>query len=271
MTAEASWSSYLLTELELRAGRWALADQHAQAAAAADASRCANLQTSTLLARALVDAHLGRVEHARDAATAGLKVARAGGELLFVWLHEAVLGFIALSLQDPLTAHRHLGPVVSTLHGRGFVEPALPGAAADEIEALIALGEFAAARTMLDELHATGERLKRRWAIASALRGRALLASATGDHERAIAAADAAMEAHRQLADPFARGRTLLARGAILGRAGQRCDADETLEQARALFTHLGATLWVARADRETRRLNDTRDGRGRRAGRLEK
>ena len=257
VTAEASWSSYLLTELELRAGRWPLADQHAEAAAAADASRCANLQASTLLARALVDAHRGRVDHARDAATAGLKVARAGGELLFVWLHEAVLGFIALSLQDPLTAHRHLGPVVNALRGRGFVEPALPGAAPDEIEALIALGEFAAARTMLDELHATGERLNRRWAIASALRGRALLASATGDHQRAIAAADAAIQAHRQLADPFARGRTLLARGAILGRAGQRRDADETLDEARALFTHLGATLWVARADCETRRLND--------------
>jgi hypothetical protein len=57
-----------------------------------------------------VDAHRGRVEQAREAAAAGLKVARAGGELLFVWLHEAVLGFIALSLEDPLTAHRHLGP-----------------------------------------------------------------------------------------------------------------------------------------------------------------
>ena len=180
LTAEASWSSYLLTELELRAGRWRLADQHAEAAAAADASRCANLQASTLLARALVDAHRGRVEHAGDAATAGIAVARAGGEQLFVWLHEAVLGFIALSLEEPLTAHRHLGPVVNALQGRGFVEPALPGAAPDAIEALIALGEFAAARTMLDELHATGERLKRRWAIASALRGRALLASADG-------------------------------------------------------------------------------------------
>ena len=257
LTAEASWSSYLLTELELRAGRWRLADQHAEAAAAADASRSANLQSSTLLARALVDAHRGRVEHARDAATAGIAVARAGGEQLFVWLHEAVLGFIALSLEDPLTAHRHVGPVVDALHGRGFVEPALPGAAPDAIEALIALGEFAAARTMLDELHATGERLKRRWAIASALRGRALLASATGDHEGAIAAANAAIEAHQQLADPFARGRTLLARGAILGQAGHRCDADQTLDQARAVFTELGATLWIARTDRETRRLND--------------
>ncbi|HEY6886722.1 MAG TPA: hypothetical protein VI300_03045, partial [Solirubrobacter sp.] len=255
VTAEASWSSYLLTELELRAGRWLLADQHAEAAAAADASRCANLQASTLLARALVDAHLGRVERARDAATAGIEVARAGGEQLFVWLHEAVLGFVALSLQDPLTAHRHLGPVVDALRGRGFVEPALPGAAPDEIEALIALGELPAARTMLDELHATGERLDRQWAIASALRGRALLASATGDHERAIAAADAAVQAHRQLADPFARGRTLLAHGTILGRAGRRRDADRTLGEARAAFTELGATLWIARADRETQLL----------------
>jgi tetratricopeptide (TPR) repeat protein len=257
VTAEASWCSYLLTELELRAGRWSLADQHAQSAAAADASRAGNLQTSTLLARALVDAHLGRVEHAREAAAAGLKVARAGGELLFVWLHEAVLGFIALSLEDPLTAHRHLGPVVRTLHRQGFVEPALPAAAPDEIEALIALGELDAARTMLEELQRTGERLQRRWALAAAHRGRALLASATGDHESAIAAADAAIDAHRQFADPFGRARTLLARGAILGRAGRRHEAHATLDQARALFTHLEAGLWVVRADRETHRLNN--------------
>jgi hypothetical protein len=168
VTTEASWSSYLLTELELRAGNWALADQHAQAAATADASRAGNLQASTLLARALVDAHLGRVEHAREAAADGLKVARAGGERLFVWMHEAVLGFIALSLEDPLTAHRHLGPVVHGMHRSGFVEPALPAAAPDEIEALIAVGKLAAARTTLEELQRTAERLQRRWAIASA-------------------------------------------------------------------------------------------------------
>jgi hypothetical protein len=110
VTAEASWSAYLLTELELRAGRWALADQHAQAAAAADASRAGN--------------------------------------------------------------------------------------------------------------------------------------------------ADAAIDAHRQLADPFGRARTLLARGTILGRAGQRREAHATLDQARALFTHLGATLWIARTDRETQQRN---------------
>jgi tetratricopeptide (TPR) repeat protein len=110
---------------------------------------------------------------------------------------------------------------------------------------------------MLEALQRTGERLQRRWALASAHRGRALLASATGDHDSAIAAADAAIDEHRRLADPFARARTLLARGAILGRAGQRREAGETLDQARALFTYLDATLWVARADRETQRLND--------------
>ena len=258
VTAEASWSAYLLTELELRAGNWALADQHAQAAAAADASRAGNLQTSTLLARALVDAHLGRVEHAREAAVDGLKVARTGGERLFVWLHEALLGFIALSVEDPHTAHRHLGPAVAALRRGGFVEPALPGAAPDEIEALIALGELAAAQATLSELQGTGERLQRRWAIAAAHRCRALLASATGDHESAIAAADAALDAHRQLADPFGRARTLLARGEILGRAGHRREADQTLGQARGLFTQLGATLWITRTDRATQRLDDS-------------
>jgi tetratricopeptide (TPR) repeat protein len=257
VTAEASWSAYLLTELELRAGNWALADEHAQAAAAADASRAGNLQTSTLLARALVDAHLGRVELAREAAADGLKVARTGGEQLFVWLHEAVLGFIALSLEDPRTAHRHLGPVVLALQRSGFVEPALPGAAANEIETLVALGELDAARSILDELRRTGERLQRRWAIAVAHRGHGLLASAMGDHETAVAATASAIDAHRQLPDPFELARTLLARGGILLRAGRRREAGHALGEARALFGHLDATLWIARTDRETQRLRE--------------
>ena len=259
VTAEASWSSYLLTELELRAGRWALADQHAQAAAAADASRSGNLQASTLLARALVDAHLGRVEPAREAATAGLEVAHAGGELLFAWLHHAVLGFLALSLEDPQTAHQHLGPVVQTLRRHGFAEPALPPAAPDDIEALIALGELTTAEALIDDLHRTGERLQRRWALASAHRCRALLATATGDSDTAIAASDAALYLHGRYTDPFGRARALLVRGIILARAGQHQPAREALLHARADFIRLGATLWSARADRETQRIDDAR------------
>ena len=54
---------------------------------------------------------------------------------------------------------------------------------------------------------------------------------------------------------PFERARTLLALGLLQRRRNERRRAQESLEQALAIFDELGAPLWAARARRELRPL----------------
>jgi hypothetical protein len=81
----------LLTELEIRAGSWPLADQYAseclELARQLDTS---NGEPMALYGRALVDAHLGRVEAARGAAEQGSALAAPMGDETFRMLNEGV-------------------------------------------------------------------------------------------------------------------------------------------------------------------------------------
>lgn len=60
-----------------------------------------------------------------------------------------------------------------------------------------------------------------------------------------------ALELHRTTEQPFEQGRTLLAFGERLRRAGQRGDAREYLRRAFDLFEQLGARPWAERASIE--------------------
>jgi DNA-binding NarL/FixJ family response regulator len=92
------------------------------------------------------------------------------------------------------------------------------------------------------------------WAVPAALRCRALILLAQGDAEGADAAADEAARGFESAGFPLDRGRALLVAGEALRRAGERRRAAEKLDAAKAIFTELGATLWVARAEAELRR-----------------
>jgi hypothetical protein len=73
-----------LTELEIWTGNWPLADQYASESL--ELSRQQNIsngEPASLYARALVDAHLGRVEAARGAAEQGSALAAAMGDETF--------------------------------------------------------------------------------------------------------------------------------------------------------------------------------------------
>jgi uncharacterized protein HemY len=61
------------------------------------------------------------------------------------------------------------------------------------------------------------------------------------------------------VAQPFERARTLLALGAAQCRAKQRGPARSSFEAALALFTELGAQLWIARTQKEIAHLGGRR------------
>jgi DNA-binding CsgD family transcriptional regulator len=246
----------LLTELEIWTGNWALADQYAseclELARQLDTS---NGEPIALYGRALVDAHLGRVEAAREAAERGSALAAAIGDETFRVLNEHVLGFLELSVGDPARAHARLGPLVGALHTMGVGEPTAFPVLPDAIEALISLGELDQAEPLIEELHAQGRALDRAWALATAARCRGLLAAARGDPQDALAHLQRALQEHQRVPRPFELARTLRAQGMVLRRDKHKTAAKAALEQALGIFERLGALLWVEATKAELGRV----------------
>jgi DNA-binding CsgD family transcriptional regulator len=236
----------LLTELEIWTGNWPLADQYAseclELARQLDTS---NGEPVALYGRALVDAHLGRVEAARSAAERGSALAAAIGDETFRILNEHVLGFLELSVGDPARAHAWLGPLVHALYGMEVGAGTLFRLLPDAIETLISLGELDQAEPLIEELHAQGRALDRAWALATAARCRGLLAVARGDPQDALAHFQRALQEHQRVPRPFELARTLRAQGMVLRRDKHKAAAKAALEQALGMFERLGAPLWA--------------------------
>jgi DNA-binding CsgD family transcriptional regulator len=223
---------------------------------------------SALVAGALVDAFEGRVDVARGDA---LKALESFEELQWVpgvvWCYW-VLGFVELSLDNPGAVHTALGPLSERLLGPlprpslarepgevGVGDPSLFAFLAEEIEALVTLGDLAKAEMFLAPFEQSACDLDRPWALAAAARLRGVLDAATGDDKAASVAFDLALAAHDRVPMPFERGRTLLLAGQAYRRHKQRGRARWALEEALSIFECLGAPLWVDKARTELARL----------------
>jgi DNA-binding CsgD family transcriptional regulator len=250
----------LLSVLEIRAGRWQLAESYAHRALELVAGTGLwNNEAAGHCGYARVDAHLGRVESARFHAETGKRQAAELGDFGFATLASEILGFLALSLGDAEEAVGHLAPLPARLAQMNEREPAISTMAPDLAEALVLTGDLEAARDVQTELEARGRELGRAWAIATGLRCRGLIEAAAGDAERALSTLREALEWHEQVPQPFDRARTLLVRGTVQRRAKQRAEARSTLEAALAVFEELGAPLWAERARSEIGRLGGRR------------
>jgi DNA-binding CsgD family transcriptional regulator len=241
-----------LSELECWAGNWDAAAEYArEGCAVARESHQQGMLPAPMCALALVRAHQGEVDEARGLATEALTLAGKGGNIALMSSVLAVLGFIAVSLDDYTAAHAHLDRLARLAAGAGLDQPSVVKFLPDEIEALAALGQTSLAETHLRRLHARGQALGRPWALAVAARCRAHLAGMAGDHEGARAACAQALAGHEQLPMPFELGRTLLTKGITERRARRKSAAGESFSRALAIFERLGAPLWAAKARRE--------------------
>ena len=248
--AEAAW---YLALLEWRAGNW-----EAAAAAANEAVRITQQfgrESSTISSwpSAVIAAHLGEIDRARELAGQGLGVTGRPGvaEAGYAW----VLGFVALSLEDASGALEHLSRADHILGELGIREPALLWHLPDLLDALLAAGDMDRVEQILAPWEERARALDRAWALAIAARTRALLAATRGDVDAAFAGFEQAFVEHGRADDPFQRARTLLGLGATQRRAKQRRAARETLEQAMALFAELPAPLWADKARAELARI----------------
>jgi len=246
---------YHFSELECWAGNWDVAEEYAlEACRVADEGRQESMRPATLYALALVRAHQGHVQQARDLASEALTLCDRTGNVPVRSLLLAVLGFIAVSLDDAEAVHSHLGRLAEITASVGLGEPGVVKFLPDEIEALAALGEIDRARSLTRQLEETGKSLRRPWALATAARSRACIAGREGDLEQAQLACEQALVWHKRLPMPFEMGRTLLIKGSIERRYSQPT-ARATLGQALDAFERLGARLWAAKADRELAKI----------------
>jgi DNA-binding CsgD family transcriptional regulator len=245
-----------LAELEWRAGNWPLAARHAE-----DGYECAEQlgreqdMSALLYIRALLDACLGRVEEAREAARRGIALGESCGDEVFLLLNLAVLGFLELSVGDAAAADLILRPLAARLEASGWREPSIHGELPNAIEALVELGELAEAHRLLAELRGRASRIDSPWSEASAGRCEGLILSAEGKLDDALAAYADAVRIHEGLPQPFDLARTLLAQGIALRRARRRKQARDTLQRALGTFDQLGARLWAEKARGELGRI----------------
>jgi tetratricopeptide (TPR) repeat protein len=241
----------------LRAGRLDVAETHARhALGLALGMEISNTEAGTRWASAKVDAHLGRVETAREHATRSIELSAEVGDEVWFAFSSAVLGFLEVSLGNAEAAVATLKPLTP----RGLShDPQTAGVQPDLAEALVMTGDLDGARAVQAELAEFGRERQRPWANATALRCRGLIAGAERRHKAAIADLQAALELMDLVAQPFERARTLLALGSAQRRAKHRADARSSLEAALALFAELGAQLWIARTQAEIARLGGSR------------
>jgi DNA-binding CsgD family transcriptional regulator len=243
-----------LAQVEWRAGDWDQAVEHADAALTEwrDSGDPQGVGAA-LWIRAVIAVHRGDLDFARDAVAQAL--APAVDDRLHRARYEWVLGFAALTEDDPQEALPHLETAARGFDELGIAEPGMRLFASDLIEAYAATGRGEEAAVYSTALERRGVALGRPRAISIGLRGRGLALVSAGDPESGLGLLEEAARAGDGWAVPLERARTLLAVGTVQRRLRRRREARATLEQALSIFEGLGAPPFVDRARAELGRI----------------
>jgi DNA-binding CsgD family transcriptional regulator len=243
-----SWAACWLGDLE-RAELYATEAIETAERLESDSSLC-----QALAFAAIASAYRGDEPVTKDRSGKALElIGRTGFVVLALWASSAV-ATLALSADDPGTAHTTLAPL-EALFEDGIGEPIYAFPLPDDIEALIALGHLERAEHLLDRFEEAARRLDRGWALMRALRCRALLCAARGDLEAATNHITKAVKLGVSSELRVEVARTLLAAGQMARRRRKKAAALAYLDQAVALFDATGAAGWAALARVETGRV----------------
>jgi DNA-binding CsgD family transcriptional regulator len=238
----------ILSLVEFRAGNWQRAAHQATEAYELMLQLLSGPKAPVpMYAKALIDAHLGRVEEARKTAEEGIAISNELGLFHGRIYHTALLGLIEMALGHADAADRIFRPLIAELTRSGWaMELHFPSG--EPIDALVAVGEREQARDLLARFEREGKVYGSPWIAAAGNRCRGLLLASEGDLPEAEAAFTSALAAQEENRWPFEEGRTLLALGQMQRRAKRKRAARESLQTALARFEELGASLWTEQA-----------------------
>ena len=249
-----------LAWVELWAGRWEVAAEHAERAY--DVTTQYGLEVPWAhLPAAVVAAHRGLLAHAREHSERALQLA----EEQFgrhTPIHVATLGFVALQSGDLQASVRWFAEAEAVTTRLGWRSTRRRWWVPDQIEALLALDRVDDAVRVLDVWEQERPDSDDR-ALGQVTRCQGLVAAARGDVTEAAALLEDAAAQHEQAADPFGRARALLALGIVRRRRRQKRAAREAIAAALDGFEQLGAATWIERARAELGRIG----GRSREEG----
>jgi DNA-binding CsgD family transcriptional regulator len=245
-----------LAEVELRAGRWAIAARRADEAyeIAVEADR-PEVLGQILPTKAAVAATTGDVPRARAAGVEGVEICERTGDRWHEIRARSALGFLELSLGDHAAAGAWLQSVAQITETMGIREPGVFPFIPDAVETLVALGDVEPAEALTARLADHASAIDRPVATATLAHCRALVSAAHSDLEEASAFTDQALREHERASQPFELARTLLVSGVIHRRAKRKKPARDAIEGALRTFESLGAPLWAERARLELARI----------------
>jgi DNA-binding CsgD family transcriptional regulator len=166
------------------------------------------------------------------------------------------LGFLEVSLGNHLAAAEILEPNMFVFQKRSCTDPMTAWGLADAIEALVGIGRFDAAASVLEKWEADAQITNRPWPLALSARCRAMFLAAQGDVDAAVGVAELAIREHDRLPMPFEKARTLLLLGQLQRRKRQKQGAVDSFEKALQAFEEMGAPLWANRVREELARTN---------------
>lgn len=249
MGTDALW---YLAMVELWAGRWPLAAEYAERVRRVGEQY--DLVTPIqFFPGALVAAHQGDLDQARELAKRGRELARAQGA--FLGGLEAIEGVVDLWTGNPVPAATWFAAAEERADSAEWREPNLRWWRSDYVEALLELDRAEEAVALLDAWEEDATRVGRTWVLAHIARCRGLVAAARGDVDDALGALAAAVEKHDAVDDSFGGARALLALGLVRRRARQKRPARDAIESALLRFEALGAAGWAVKARAELGRI----------------
>jgi DNA-binding CsgD family transcriptional regulator len=212
------------------------------------------LEACNLAVLAAIEARRGQEAECREHAARAAAFAQELGEKLIRAETRLALGLLALAAGRLEDATAELeGARSAILEGR-VGEPGVLPYGPELVEAYVRQGRRDDALEELERLERAAALTGRRWAQAAAARCRALLAA----DDELDASFAVALDLHDRAALPFERGRTRLAYGERLRRAGRRRDARPQLRAALEELDAVGASIWSERARAELRATGET-------------
>ncbi len=244
-----------LALVELRAGRWDLAEQYIESSATTVEQLDAGGSWALPAAwRSFIDAHRGRLERGRATLLELIADFDATDARPWTVLPLSILGFVEFAAGDHAAVDRALTEMRARLEANGAIETLLDRSEPLHVESLVALGQLGRARDVLDRLQERGRRLPRMWIDVTLPRARALVLAAEGDLAGALEGLDE-LDIAQASQLPFELAWARLLKGRLHRRLKQKRASAEALGEALEIFDRLGSPPWTEWTRRELGRV----------------